>query len=64
MLGSSFLPNKTYPPLIVYPDRILPGSLATKRFQAIARRISQIRKVARTVDHAQLAESGDLHIMR
>jgi hypothetical protein len=46
-------PSKADAPLIVDPDRILPLAIARQRFKPVARKRTQVGKIARTVKHIE-----------
>ena len=56
-------PDETYAPLLIDANAVLPKSVATKHFQPVAGRNSQIIETASRVDRNQLGPSPllDLH---
>lgn len=56
------LPHKTYPPLVVNADTVLPAPVAFQRLQLIARRRLQGIQLYRGLQHQQLAPRHPLNI--
>jgi len=54
-LGAALAPDKANAPLIVDPHAMLALAAALKRFEAIARRRSQVREPACCIEHVELA---------
>jgi hypothetical protein len=52
--GFAVPPNKTYPPLIVDANAVLPLAVAVQRLQTITRRHTQIVELFGRVDRKQL----------
>ncbi len=53
--GAAIRPVEAYAPLVVYPDRVLPGPIARQRFKPISRRTSQVVETHRGVNRLELA---------
>lgn len=50
-------PNEADTPLVVDPDAVLANPVALQRFQAVARRRTQVSQFGGSVEHQQLAGS-------
>jgi hypothetical protein len=64
MRRSSFIPNETYAPLVVDPDRVLSLPIGPQRLQAIARWYAKITKQPSLIQKTKLSQSNVLDIGR
>jgi hypothetical protein len=55
LFGGAIAPDETNPPLIVDSDRVLSLAVALKRFEPIARRLTQIVQCAAAIEQQQLS---------
>jgi hypothetical protein len=55
LLSATITPYEANPPLIVDADRVLSLAIALKRFEPIARRLTQIVQCADAIEQQQLA---------
>ena len=60
IVGIAPLPAEADPPLVVYPDAVLPRPGASKGFKAVPRRDPQILQAMRSVEQQQLAPGDPL----
>jgi len=64
VVGASVLPSETDAPLPVYSNAFLPGPVATKVLQIVARRVLKVFHRLGGIDLAQLAQGPILFIPR
>jgi hypothetical protein len=62
IVGSSVMPSKADPPLLVDPNAVLAASITLWRFEPVARRPAQIAQRPRLIQHAKLAQSDGLNL--
>jgi hypothetical protein len=64
MRRSSFIPDETYSPLIVNPDRVLPLPISLEGLKAIAGGNTEIANDASLVQQAKLSQCNVLDVGR
>ena len=62
-MGTIGLPFKTYSPLIVDPNTVLPFPIAFKRFQLVAGRDAQVIQRRRCMQLQQFSSSNPFNIL-
>ena len=55
-------PAETDPPLLVDSDAVLAGATSFEFLEAVARRDPEVVEDARSIEHAELSESGPLNV--
>ena len=64
IVGVAIHKPETYPPLIVYGDRILPFSIVLQRMQAVARWASQILQPRREINILEFSRRAPGYVRR
>jgi len=64
MRRSSLIPDETYPPLIVDPDRVLSSPIRFQGFKSIARGNTKIAEYPSLVQKTKFSECDILNIGR
>jgi hypothetical protein len=64
MRRSSLIPDETYPPLIVDPDRVLSLPIRFQGFKSVARGNAKIAEYPSLVQKAKFSECDILNIRR
>jgi hypothetical protein len=64
IIGVSILPEKANTPLIIDPNAVLSGSVASKLFQMVCRWNSEVIEYFGVVEHAQFAQGYLLDVIR
>jgi hypothetical protein len=62
IVGTIRRPDKTDAPLIIDPDRVLPGAVSPEQFEPVAGRTAQIVQPHGGIQHFQLALGDPLNL--